>query len=67
MTQPLLIGMDPGAPRDNELLQTWAVHRALIIAESGDETLKQNPRWQLLRMDAYEAFHDAITRYCHGC
>ncbi len=34
----------------------YEVHQALVKAEARDRHLKTNPQWQLLRMDAYEAF-----------
>ena len=32
------------------------VHAALVSTEAKRPHLKNNPRWQLIRMDAYEAF-----------
>lgn len=34
----------------------YEVHQALVKAEAADRGLKNNPHWQLLRMDAFEAF-----------
>ena len=34
----------------------YEVHQALVKAEAADRSLKNNPHWQLLRMDAFEAF-----------
>lgn len=45
---------------DAELASVFDVHAALVAAEKERPHLKNNPRWQLLRMDAYEAFWRAM-------
>lgn len=40
----------------------WAVHSALLEAEHRDPTLRDNPAWRLVRMDAFEAFCMAFER-----
>lgn len=37
------------------------VHCALLKAECADPKLSRNPQWQLMRMDAFEAFSAAFT------
>ena len=44
----------PGKSRAAD--ETYQVHAALVKAEADDPALKNNPRWRLLRMDAYEDF-----------
>jgi len=47
-----------------ETLQTedaWQAHRALILAERDNPSLRDNPVWKCLRMDAYEALHRELT------
>lgn len=39
-----------------DLEDVFNVHAALVAAEVTRPALKDNPRWKLLRMDAYEAF-----------
>lgn len=39
----------------------WKVHVALIKAEARDPKLSDNPRWRLLRMDAYVDFHNLLA------
>jgi hypothetical protein len=39
----------------------FAVHRALILAETRDPSLRDNPQWILHRMDAFETYHRALT------
>lgn len=46
----------------HELDEAWSVHRALIMAELRSPGLMNNPRWKLHRMDAYEDFHNLLTR-----
>lgn len=36
------------------LAEAFNVHAALVAAEAGRPHLKNNPRWQMLRADAYE-------------
>lgn len=37
-----------------DLADAFTVHSALCVAERDRPSLKDNPRWQMLRMDAYE-------------
>lgn len=37
-----------------DLADAFNVHSALIVAERERPHLKDSPRWQMLRMDAYE-------------
>lgn len=46
---------------DADCMDAWSVHRALLSAEAREPALRDNPRWKLLRMDAYEAFHTTFT------
>jgi hypothetical protein len=41
---------------ERKAMDAFEVHQALVKAETRDRHLKTNPQWQLLRMDAYEAF-----------
>lgn len=45
---------------ERELADAFNVHAALVSLESKRPHLKNNPRWKLLRMDAYEAFWRAM-------
>jgi hypothetical protein len=56
----------PRAPSPLDLEAAWDVHRALVLAEARTPELKANPRWQLLRMDAFEDYHDQLTRSVRG-
>lgn len=47
---PVILAHEPQAT------DAFVVHQTLILAEQRDPALKRNPQWQLLRMDAYEAF-----------
>lgn len=40
--------------------EAWAAHKALLEAEQRNPGLTDNPVWQTLRMDAYEAFYIAF-------
>lgn len=40
----------------------WEVHKALLEAELRTPSLKTNPVWRCLRMDAYEAFCMAFEK-----
>lgn len=41
---------------ERNAMNAFEVHSALVRMENRDRTLKRNPVWQCLRMDAYEAF-----------
>ncbi|MGJ0236967.1 hypothetical protein ACQEPB_00400 [Novosphingobium fluoreni] len=41
---------------EHQLQDAWAAHRGLLMAEQRDPSLRDNPQWKLLRMDAYETF-----------
>ena len=41
---------------ERDLVDAFSVHAALVAAEAEHPHLKASPRWQLIRMDAYEAF-----------
>lgn len=45
---------------ERELSDLFHVHAALVRAERARPHLKDNPRWQMLKMDAYEAFWRAM-------
>lgn len=45
---------------ERDLADAFNVHAALVAAEAKRPHLKSNPRWRLIRMDAYEAFHNAM-------
>lgn len=45
-----------GTDEQRELAEAFNVHAALVAAENARPELKNNPRWQLLRLDAYETF-----------
>lgn len=47
-------------PRD-DVQDAFNVHSALIVAEASLPWLRDNPRWRLLRFDAYETFHNLFT------
>lgn len=40
-----------------DLSDAFEVHAALVWRERDQPGLRQNPRWQLIRMDAYEEYH----------
>lgn len=40
-----------------DLADAFNVHAALVSAENARPGLRNNPRWQLIRMDAYEAYY----------
>lgn len=40
--------------------QAFAAHRALLLAEVDNQSLRNNPYWILLRQDAYERFAAAM-------
>ena len=44
-----------------DLEDAFNVHAALVAAEIARPHLRANPRWQLIRMDAYEAYHNAMV------
>jgi hypothetical protein len=56
-TRPATRLADP----ERRLHEAWAVHCGLILAERVSPTLRDNPQWKLLRMDAYETFHNLLT------
>lgn len=39
----------------------WECHRALVFTEFLNPKLRDNPHWQLLRMDAFENFSNAMV------
>lgn len=51
------------APSFRQVDDAWQVHRALLIAETRNPELKENPQWKLHRMDAYEDFYGMLERY----
>jgi hypothetical protein len=40
----------------------YAVHQALVKAEAGDPSLKDNPRWRRLREAAFADFEFSFVR-----
>lgn len=38
--------------------EAYLIHVALIAAEIQDPTMKELPRWQALRAQVYQQFHD---------
>lgn len=42
------------------LAEAFDVHAALVATEKARPHLADNPRWRVLRMDAYEAFHSLM-------
>lgn len=47
-------------PRDDsaqDLTDAFHVHSALVTIEAKRPHLRNNPRWQIIRQDAYEAFY----------
>lgn len=40
-----------------DLSDAFNVHAALVSLEKSRPALKGSPRWQIIRMDAYEDFH----------
>jgi len=46
----------PDPNHSREALDAFAVHAALLRAERDEPSLRENPRWILIRMDATEAF-----------
>lgn len=41
--------------------QAFAVHAALLKAETADPSLADNPFWRVLRLNAYEQFHNLFV------
>lgn len=62
MKNPPVRTRDP----DTDATDAFEVHSALLHAEAQRPALRQNPRWNLVRMDAYEAFHNLMTGSDHG-
>lgn len=58
--------MTSRAMPDHERRQhdAWAVHQALLLAETYNPGLRDNPQWRLHRMDAYETFHNLMAAGC---
>ena len=46
---------------ERDLADAFNVHAALVAVEAKRPALKDNPRWKMLRMDAYEAFWRAMA------
>jgi hypothetical protein len=46
---------------EQEALDAFAVHCALLKAERADPRLRDNPQWTIHRQDAFEAFSKAFT------
>lgn len=42
--------------RSPKACDAFAVHAALLRAETLDSTLRGNPQWTMMRQDAYERF-----------
>jgi hypothetical protein len=53
-------------PVRNELQDAFDVHSALLTAELTFPALRDIPRWQLLRMDAFELFYNLMEDRCDG-
>lgn len=54
-TQPIpVIAVD-----ERRAMDAFEVHQALLLAERRNRLLRENPQWQILRADAYEAFASA--------
>lgn len=51
---------------ERDLVDAFSVHAALVAAEAEHPHLKASPRWQLIRMDAYAEFYEAMTGASHG-
>lgn len=47
--------------REQQTLDAFAVHSALLKAERDDPALSGNPQWTILRQDVYERFSQAFT------
>lgn len=43
-----------------DLTDAWNAHAALVRAERQNPHLAANPRWQMIRMDAYAAFSELM-------
>lgn len=52
--------------REQDMRDAWAVHRALLWMELLEPRLRDNPRWKLHRMDAYEDFHTLMAGVTGG-
>lgn len=50
----------PLPPPQTRAEQAWAAHQAVMQAEARDPGLRSNPVWRCLKMDAFEAFHNAF-------
>lgn len=54
-TQPIpVIAVD-----EQRAMDAFEVHQALLLTERRNRLLRENPQWQLIRADAYEAFANA--------
>jgi hypothetical protein len=45
----------------SDLEDAFNVHAALVAVEAKRPHLKDNPRWRLIRMGAYEAYYLAMA------
>lgn len=59
------IPADP-ATHERDMRDAWAVHRALLMIELIEPALRDNPRWKLHRMDAYEDFYTLMAGVTGG-
>lgn len=48
-------------PPRSRLQDAFDVHAALLTAEVTLPYLRDNPQWNIIRMDAYETFHDLMA------
>lgn len=48
---------------ERQLDDAWEVHAELVRAQARNPQLRDNPQWKLIRMDAYETFHNLLAGY----
>ena len=53
-------------PNHDPLEDAFNVHQALVVAENAMPWLRDNPQFRMLRMDAYETFHNLMAERGDG-
>lgn len=51
---------------ETALDDAWHAFRAISMAQKEDPSLGDNPYWQMLRCDAFEAFNTLFARHRDG-
>ena len=64
MNVPIDTPKPPAWQARSVVSDAWAVHSAMLLAETRDPNLRENPQWIAAKLDAYETFHDAFVQAC---